>query len=444
MPLDPLRFIYSLAGAMLGGDWTAATITAAMRVPPVDRPPRVPKLADRIITAFPAKPDFNSLVIFLQKDAGLARAFTRATFSLPLRPIRRGKPEAKPKWLAAVALPEFLTESSLADWFGTDPQHLRWRADITGRNRKHRHGPFRTYRHRWIPKREGVPRLLEIPKRELKQMQRKILTEILDRIPAHLTAHGFRAGRSIVTNAAPHCGKPTVLRFDLIDFFPSVTAARVFRIFRTVGYPADIARLLMGRCTTSLPADVWESRPGGRDGADFLNRQRLIGRHLPQGAPTSPGLANLAATRLDRRLHSLASKIGAVYTRYADDLTFSGDADLARSRKRLGTLVAVIAEDEGFSLNHRKTRIMRSGKRQHVTGIVVNAHPNIGRAEFDRLKAILTNCIRHGPASQNREGISDFRAYLAGKVSHVRSVNPARCEKLVRLLDQILWPDCPA
>ena len=195
----------------------------------------------------------------------------------------------------------------------------------------------------------------------------------------------------------------------------------------------------MGLCTTKTPADIWDQRPGARDGADFSAWQQLVNRHLPQGAPTSPALANLAAIRLDRRLSGLAAAAGCAYTRYADDLTFSGGDDLARSRKRLASVVAGIADEEGFALNHRKTRFMRRGVRQHVTGVVVNVRPNIVRAEFDRLKAILTNCVRHRPASQNRQGRADFRVYLSGKVAHVASINRARGEKLWGMFRQISW-----
>jgi hypothetical protein len=270
-------------------------------------------------------------------------------------------------------------------------------------------------------------------------MQRKILAEILDPVPLHPLAHGFRAGRSIVTNAQAHCGKLTLLRFDLVDFFPSVSSARVFRIFRSLGYPTGIAKLLMGLCTTRIPADVWDERPGAGDGSDFLARQRLVSRHLPQGAPTSPALANLAAHRLDRRLFGLANAAGAIYTRYADDLAFSGGGDLARSRKRFETHVAVIVHEEGFALNHRKTRMMRAGVRQQVAGVVVNVGPNIPRSEFDRTKAILTNCVRRGPESQNREKLPNFRAHLAGKIAHVTSIHPARGSKLKSLFRQISW-----
>jgi RNA-directed DNA polymerase len=440
---DRYRFICSLAGAMIAGEWNAGAIRASLHCSPIDRPIRVPKLAERALAAFAVKPGFYPLVEFLLADSGVRRAMSRAWCSVPgglgIGSLRLPKMHKPPARLSAIDIPKLATEGVLAKWFGIGLSTLRWYADVSGRNRKHPYGPLRTYRYRWVPRRQGLPRLLEIPKVSLKQMQRKVLTEILDKVPAHPSAHGFCPGRSIVTNAALHCGKPAVLRFDLVDFFPSVSSARVFRLFRTLGYPAPVARLLMGLCTTKMPADVWEQRPGGRDGADFEARQRLITRHLPQGAPTSPALANLAAIRLDRRLSGLAASVGCAYTRYADDLTFSGGDELARSRKRLAVLVAVIADEEGFALNHRKTRFMRSGVRQHVTGVVVNVRPNIGRAEFDRLKAVLTNCVRHGPASQNREGRPDFRACIAGKVAHIASIHPARGEKLWGIFRQIRW-----
>ncbi len=344
-----------------------------------------------------------------------------------------------PEALGGILIPLLPTEAALAEWLGIDLPHLQWQADVAGRNRRNAHDAMRAYRYRWIPRRSGPPRLLEIPKRTLKEMQRKILAEILYAIPTHAAAHGFCAGRSSVTHAMIHCGKPAVLRFDLADFFLSISSARVFRIFYTMGYPARAARMLTGLCTTQTPADIWENRPEARDGTDYLARQRLITRHLPQGAPTSPALANLAAHRLDRRLVGLAERCGAAYSRYADDLTFSGGVELARSRKSMESLVAVIAKEEGFELNHRKTRIMRSGARQQVTGIVVNVRPNIRRAEFDQLKAILTNCIRLGAASQNRAGVPDFQAHLAGKIAYAASINHVRGGKLRALFHKIVW-----
>lgn len=443
-PQNRSRLIYALAGQLMHQEWTAPALKSALQLAMMqDHPIAPPTLWKRLIEAFPTRPEYRPLVAFLRADQGLQRALRRPSAKVMLLSLRRAlKVQAMsppPPGLAGIAFPNLANEAALAAWLGLDLGQLQWLADITGRNRKHRAGPLRTYRCQWIPKRQGRARLLEIPCYRLKITQRKILSEILELIPGHPAVHGFRKGRSIITNAAPHCGRQTLLRFDLTDFFPSVTAARVQRIFRTLGYPRSVARLLTGLCTTTLPADAWDARPGATLGGDFQTRQRLITRHLPQGAPTSPALANLAAFRLDRRLHALAIKLDATYTRYADDLAFSGDRALSYARKRLATLVAVIADEEGFALNHRKTRIMRAGRRQHVTGVIVNVHLNLPRAEFDRLKAILTNCIRHGPDSQNRENLPDFRGHLTGKVAHVASVNSRRGEKLRRLLQRIEW-----
>ena len=442
--LDRARFIYWLAGRLLAGEWTATAVREALKKAAADRAMRWPKLAERVFAAFAAKPAFRELVDRLGRDPGLLRAMGRAGFPVSSGSLARLRlpptMEEPPPGLRAVPIPPLATPTALAQWLAVDMAHLLWHADPTGRNRRHPPGPLRQYRYRWIPRRHGLPRLLEIPKAQLKRIQRKILAEILGVIPVHPAAHGFCAGRSIVTHAAPHCDKKAVLKMDLADFFASVTSARVFQIFRTLGYPPDSARLLMGLCTTSMPADVWDARPGARAGADFVARQLLVTRHLPQGAPTSPALANLAANRLDRRLAGLASAAGAVYSRYADDLAFSGDARVARSRKRIDALISVIAYEEGFAVNHRKTRLMRAGVRQRLAGVVVNVRPNIRRDEFDRLKAILTNCARHGPASQNRQGIADFRAHLAGKIAHVASIHPGRGQKLRRVFQRIVWP----
>jgi hypothetical protein len=158
---------------------------------------------------------------------------------------------------------------------------------------------------------------------------------------------------------------------------------------------------------------------------------------LPQGAPTSPAVANLCALGLDRRLAGAAA--GAEYSRYADDLAFSGDAAFARRTTGFATLAAAIALDEGFEVNFRKTRVMRRASRQRVCGLVVNERPNFARRDYDRLKAMLTNCRRHGAGGQNRDGHTDFRANLQGRVAWVEAVSPARGAKLRALFGAIDW-----
>jgi hypothetical protein len=142
---------------------------------------------------------------------------------------------------------------------------------------------------------------------------------------------------------------------------------------------------------------------------------------------------------MDCRLAGLARSVGAVYTRYADDLAFSGNEEFERRVDRFSTHVAAILHEEGFAANHHKTRIMRRGVRQQLTGLVVNQRINIKRINFDRLKATLTNCVRLGPESQNREAHPSFREHLEGRIGFVEMVNPNKARRLRKLWEQIVW-----
>jgi retron-type reverse transcriptase len=348
----------------------------------------------------------------------------------------------KPAWLAALALPELADAAALAAWLNEPVRALDWFAD-QWRLARDGQSPLQHYHYRWVPKRSGGVRLIEIPKARLRRIQRKILREILDMAPPHPAAHGFRRGHSCVTHAAQHAGRHAVIRMDLKDFFPSIQLSRVHALFEKLGYPAKTAGTLARICINRTPQGAFRGAPdGGTPAGDLLSwseRQALKSPHLPQGSPCSPALANLCAYRLDIRLSVLAESLGGAYSRYADDLAFSGGPVFARAAERFHIQVAAIALEEGFRVNTRKTRLMREGTRQQVTGIVVNAHPNIARDEYDKLKATLTNCVRHGPASQNRGGHPDFRAYLAGRISYVKMVNAARASRLQGLMEAIAW-----
>lgn len=302
-------------------------------------------------------------------------------------------------------VPRIDTVGDLADRLELDPGQLDWLADVRGLERTST-GKLRNYTYVRVPRRAGPPRVLERPKARLKEIQRWILRELLAWIPTHDAAHGFVKGRSAHTHAALHVGRKVVVRLDLEDFFAAVSAARVYGIFRAAGYPEAVAHTLTGLCTNVVPTA--ESVP-----EHFRLARRLATPHLPQGAPTSPALANLAAHALDRRLTGLAREIGATYSRYADDLVLSADHHLRTPR----AAVAEIARDEGFTVNHRKTRTMGRGSRQVVTGIVVNARPNVPRAEYDRLKAII------------HRGDYD-REHVLGRIAWVEAINPARAAKL--------------
>lgn len=353
--------------------------------------------------------------------------------------------------LASYHLPVFHTPQRLADWLGIRVGELAWLVHRSTSDRRPADEQRSHYVYRWVKKRSasleaGSPnsrpvqtqwRLIEAPKQTLKAAQRKILSEILEKIPAHHAAHGFVRGRSIVSNARPHVGQAVVIKLDLQNFYANVTYSRVVAIFRSMGYCREAA-IWLGRLTTS--AVPWSlAVPDG----DEAMKSLYVRRHLPQGAPTSPALANLSAFGLDVRLSGLLKKFGGNYTRYADDLTLSGSDDFRFSLRCVIPLTEQIVRSERFRLNHRKRKVVRRGHRQLVTGVVVNAKPNIRRDEFDRLKAILYNCVKLGPSSQNRDAHADFSAHLRGRIAFVRQLNPARAEKLWRLFENIRWDGFP-
>jgi RNA-directed DNA polymerase len=400
-------------------------------------------LARRYVEAFAGRtrPRHREVFQFLLNDAGFDDACAKYRKEISIahwiaEPQRMLPVEAAQGW----NLPAIETVGDLADWLCLSIGELEWYADLKGLANKLSKSKLQHYHYRILRKRSGGVRLLESPKSNLKALQRRILSEILDRIPIHAAVHGFAKGRSIVTFAAPHTGKQILLRLDLQDFFPSFPAARIQALFRTLGYPESVADSLGGICTNAVPRDVWTSRPRQIDPMEWCDVRTLYARpHLPQGAPTSPALANLTAFRLDCRLFGLAKSAGAVYTRYADDLAFSGGEDFNRVVGRFSTHTTAIALEEGFNVNHRKTRSMRQGVRQHLAGIVVNQKLSLRRRELELLEAILTNCVRFGPESQNRATLPDFRAHLEGRIGFVEMIDRVKGHSLRALFEAIDW-----
>ncbi len=335
-------------------------------------------------------------------------------------------------------LPAIDSPGDLARWLGLDAGELRWFADLKALGYKKTGEQLRHYHYRILAKRFGNIRLIEAPKPRMKDLQRQILLWILEKIPPHSAVHGFVKGRSIKTFVAPHVGQHVVLRMDLQNFFPTLGGVRIQNLFRTLGYPEAVADLLGGICTNAAPRDIWNGIAADLGPVHVGEARRLYSRpHLPQGAPSSPALANISCYRMDCRLAALAKSAGGTYTRYADDVAFSGGAEFEKCVERFGLHVAAVAMEEGFAVNHRKTRIMRQSVRQHLAGLVTNQRTNIRRSDFDRLKAILTNCVRSGPDSQNREGRSRFRSHLEGRVAFVEMINPQKGRRLRAIFERI-------
>lgn len=276
-----------------------------------------------------------------------------------------------------------------------------------------------------IPRRSGEPRPILAPKPRLKALQRHLLEIALQRLPVHHAAHAFLPGRSIATNARPHLRREFLLTLDLRDFFGSLHMGRVRGYFLAMGYGWEVASTLALLCTEAPRQAV------------LVRGERLYtpvgSRSLPQGAPTSPALANAIAYRLDRRLTGMARSMGLNYTRYADDLTFSGD-----DPTRLATLMRLsqqIIVEEGFALAAPKTRVQRRGQRQQVTGVVVNAVPGAPRARRRRLRAAI-----HRYAQAHARGAADpqWRRRLEGELAFIHMLNPAQARALSSGL-----PDAP-
>ena len=335
------------------------------------------------------------------------------------------------------AVPDLATTTDLANWLDLNCVELDWFAAHNGYARADKE-VLRHYRYQWVRKRSGSLRLLEMPKSRLKAIQRQILKGILEYVPPHEAAHGFRARHSCLSHARLHAGHDAVLRMDLRDYFASVTAARVHALFCSIGYPQRVAWTLTGLCTHA-PARSRLIEAAAGSPLEWRMLNPYTAPHLPQGAPTSPILANLCSFKLDLRLAALAEDAGAIYSRYADDLAFSGDATFARGVRRLGGAITAVVVAEGFAVNSAKTRLMRGAQRQALVGLVVNRKPNVRREDFDRLKAVLHQCVVRGPESQNREGVPSFKAHLQGRIAHLAHVHPVRGEKLHAMFERIEW-----
>ena len=434
---------------------TALAVARALLAAPVDRP----GMLERLPRCAHFTPGWNEALVDGVLKAGLrsdwsverlanelqgSAVFEGALDAATRRPVIHGWFMSRatvlapaPAPLAGVERPPWPGVGHLAQGLGIPVPGL-WR--LTRSASWQRQAPLgdQHYRYELLPKRTGGWRLLEVPHPYLRALQRRVLDELLAHVPPHEAACAHVRGRSVVDHARAHAGQAMLLKFDLQDFFATVRASRVHASFVELGYPVPVARELMALCTTATPEPVLE-RLHAEGGLGWTQAMRLRDAHLPQGAPTSAALANLCAFRLDVRIAGLARALGARYTRYADDIVLSGGAHLARQADRIEARIGGFALDEGFALNHRKTRRVSRSRRQQVANIVVNDRPNLPRDEFDRLKAQLHRCATLGAASQNRDGVPDWEQHLRGRVAWAAQLNPHKAQRLRRLLDAIDW-----
>lgn len=285
-------------------------------------------------------------------------------------------------------------------------------------------------------KSSGGIRVIEQPTDALRVLQRRILRHILSAATLHPAAHGFVRGRSVVTHAALHVGKRYLLRLDIADFFTSITAGRVHSAFLRLGLQPRVATTLTALTTSVQKASTLRAalrRDSSNHSSTVVNdwvrgsQETLCVPHLPQGAPSSPLLANWIAHRLDQRLTGLSAVWRMSYSRYADDLTFSSD-EASFNRVRFIGMVRDIVASEGWILNERKTLVMPQSDRQRVTGIVVNESMNLCRRDFDALKSAVHRYTT-APLPD-----ATIRAQLLGRIAWLARFRPQRAAKLMTKL----------
>lgn len=324
---------------------------------------------------------------------------------------------------AANDLPRLDKPEGLAEALEVSMRELRW---LTFHRDAARYLHYTRFT---IPKATGGEREIWAPTPQLKAIQRWILREIVERLPVHGAAHGFVPGRSIATNAAQHTNSAAILKMDIKDFFPSVTLPRVKGVFRKAGYREQIATLLALLCTEA-PREVV-------DHAGETLYVALGARCLPQGAPTSPAITNTLCLALDRRLTGLAAAAGWRYSRYADDLTFSlpvGAAGEDQLGRIIGSVKHILA-DEGFTAHPEKTRVLRPGTRQHVTGLVVNGDgpPRVPRTTRRMVRAAIHN-LKQGKPLHEDESLHTLLGYAA----YIYMTDPELGERMLNDLSGVV------
>ena len=281
-----------------------------------------------------------------------------------------------------------------------------------------------------VPKRNGKMRNIAAPKSILKNAQRKILSEILEKVEISDSAHGFYKGRSVLTGAQGHISQPKLLiNIDLENFFPSITFQRVRGMFKAFGYSGYVSSLLSMLCTycERMPIEV----------KGQVKYVKTSDRILPQGSPASPMITNIICRRLDQKINGLAEKYGFFYSRYADDMSFSfkDKVDDSVLRKIVYKIQGVIFS-EGLRINKEKTHYLGQNSRQCVTGIVINNdQPGVPKVWVKRLRAALHNAkklIEKGQFTAND-------AYeISGMASWLKTVNPERYSKIIAESNKIL------
>ena len=281
-----------------------------------------------------------------------------------------------------------------------------------------------------IPKKTGGVRHISAPKPMLKFAQEWLLQNILYKVENHNAAHGFCPSRSIKSNAEVHLGAELLINIDLENFFPTITYKRTKGLFKSLGYSESLATVF---ALISSEPDCEEV---------FLDNQTYHvsqgERKLPQGSPASPAITNLICRKMDTRLDGLGKKFGFVYSRYADDMSFSTKAPDNQALGRFLRHITQIIAEEGFNIHPRKTKITRKGRRHEVTGVVVNEKLSIPRKKLKAFRAVLFQVEKDGPEGKHWGNSKDVIAALKGYAHFVYMIDPEKGQAFNEQVKQII------
>lgn len=291
-----------------------------------------------------------------------------------------------------------------------------------------------------LRKKRGGFRVIQTPTDELKYLQKWILVNILDKVQSHSSCKGFEKKLSIKHNAEVHLNKDSILKIDLLRFYDSINEKRVFGLFKHIGYHANLAVSLAKICTI-VPDRQFLSSFNKKE---LELKRTIISRLeglLPQGAPTSPKISNLITISLDNRLSKLAIKNELCYSRYADDITFSGNIDTLKKIK--GTVYRII-RNENLFVNHSKTKILIKGNPFFITGLSVNNdYVTVPKNRKNDIEHHLFHCIKNGVEEHiTKCGIKNrnFKDWLLGNIAFVFSIEKELGEKYFADFNKIQWP----
>lgn len=342
-------------------------------------------------------------------------------------------------------LPVVWSLSHLAHLTGTDPKLVH--SYVT---RNLGIDPYRVFRLKKRPK-EGsrAPtrgfRTICVPEPELMRLQRWIAQNILSRAIPHQSSFAFFRDRGILKAAERHCGCRWLVKIDIHSFFDGIKERNCYHAFRSLGYGALISFELARICTRAARQAPFS---GETSSQTMLPYRRAYEGYLPQGAPTSPALANMVMNELDARLSARAEELGWIYTRYADDLAFSTREESNRKEARK---VVALAKAEvsrcGFELNESKTVIAPPGARRVVLGLLVdNDAPRLTRGFRNNLETHLhaLTKVTIGPDRHRRargfDSLIGMRRHIGGLLAFAHYVDPAYAAKRYAIFNTVQWP----